>query len=525
MPSPLVLVTGATGYVGGRLVPRLLKSGQPVRAMARSLGKLGCRPWSRHPLAELAQADVMDPESLGRAARGCSAAYYLVHSMHPGQRDFAAADRTAASTMAQACKAEGVARIIYLSGLTGGKTSHDPGLSHHLRSRAEVAEILGSTGVPVTVLRAAQILGAGSASFEIMRYLVDRLPVMLTPRWVRTETQPIAVGDVLSYLEGCLAKPETKGQAYDIGGPDILSYKQLFDIYCKAAGLNKRLVIPVPFLSPWLSSHWVAVITPLPASLARPLILGLKNRVVCAENRIREIIPLELTDCATAIATALDNASRHAVDTCWSDAGAVTPPEWVARGDPKYAGGAIKECSHMARIQAPVHEVWKHVASIGGETGWFFGDFLWRLRGWMDNVSGGVGLRRGRRDPHTLYVGDALDFWRVLDVAENKGLLLLAEMNVPGEALLEFRLHEPEPGVTELVQRSRFLPRGLAGLAYWYATYPLHVYVFRGMLKALAKRVGKPLLAGPARYRESPACVPPNPGAHAERGTDTRGEE
>lgn len=511
MPNSPVLVTGATGYVGGRLVPWLLERGHRVRAMARSLDKLGCRPWAKHPNMELVQADVLDPESLRRAMAGVQAAYYLVHSMHPGARDFAAKDRQAAEVTALAATDQGVERIIYLSGLTGDKGADDPGLSHHLRSRAEVAQVLGSTGVPVTVLQAAQILGAGSASFEIMRYLVDRLPIMLTPRWVRTETQPISIRDVLGYLEGCLGAPETAGQTYDIGGPDIVTYRQLFEIYRKAAGLRKRLIIPVPLLTPWLSSHWLAVITPVPAALARPLILGLKNRVVCRDNRIREIIPLELTDCATAIGRALDKVRQHSVDTCWSDAGQVTAPEWVACGDAPYAGGSVKECSHFVRIQAPVAEIWKLVSAIGGETGWYFGDFLWRLRGWMDNFSGGVGLRRGRRDPETLYVGDALDFWRVLDVRENERLLLLAEMNVPGEALLEFRLRAIGPDETELVQRSRFLPKGLYGLAYWYATYPPHIFIFRGMLKAMAKRAGRPILEGPVRYDASaaPACSLP----------------
>ncbi|THB65347.1 MAG: SDR family oxidoreductase [Desulfovibrio sp.] len=499
MVSFPILVTGATGYVGGRLVPFLAKNGHGVRAMGRSLDKLACRPWASHANVKPIQGDVLDIASLRQALKGCTTAYYLIHSMEQGNDDFAAMDRKGAVNFAEAAAAEGVERIIYLSGLLPKNSEDDPTLSKHLRSRAEVATLLGQTQIPVTTLKAAQILGAGSASFEILRYLVDRLPIMLTPRWVRTLTQPISISDVLGYLKGCLDNEQTIGESFDIGGPDVVSYGHLFHIYSKAAGLRKRSIVPVPFLTPWLSSHWISLITPLPAALAKPLILGLKNSVVCHDHRIRELIPLNLMDCRTAMDRALNKVAQHSVDTCWSDAGTMHAPEWMTCGDPEYSQGKIQELSHVIRIKASREDVWRTVKSIGGENGWYWGNFLWKLRGWMDTLSGGVGLRRGRRDPEELFVGDALDFWRVLSIKEQEELQLVAEMKVPGEAMLRFTLSEPEPGVTDLVQTSRFLPRGLYGISYWYMTYPPHILVFRGMLKSIATRLNAPILHGPAK--------------------------
>lgn len=489
-----IAVLGATGYVGGRLVPALLNKGWRVRAVGRSATKLHCRPWGHHERLEIAKADVMDKSALVRSLVGCEAAYYLVHSMiGTGSEDYAELDRRAARNMAEAAAEAGVRRIIYL----GGMTPKDPNLSKHLRSRAEVADLLQEGAVPVTVLRAAIIIGSGSASFELIRYLVDRLPVMLTPKWVRTESQPISIRDVLGYLAGCLEHPETVGQDYDIGGPFIETYDNLFRIYAEEAGLRRRLIIPVPILTPWLSSHWLGLVSPIPVSLAKPLILGLRNRAVCRDFRIREIMPRELVDCRTAIRRALEKVKQHVVDTSWSDAGALNPPEWVVEGDAPYAGGTVLSDSYRVRLEGCPEELWDRVSAIGGETGWYYGDRLWKLRGWLDDLLGGVGLRRGRRDPRNVAVGDALDFWRVLDVSPPNRLLLLAEMKLPGEALLEFSMDQLGTGDTELTVTARFLPRGVAGLLYWWAVYPLHGLVFRGMIGSIASRTHCTVLDGP----------------------------
>jgi uncharacterized protein YbjT (DUF2867 family) len=502
MPSPSirtqpVLVTGATGYVGGRLVPQLLAAGYRVRALGRSLEKLRHRPWGSHPLIELAQGDVMDLSSLRRAAQGCWAAFSLVHSMTAATKDFPEADRQAARNMAQAAATAGLDRIIYLGGLGG---ADDPRLSEHLRSRHEVASILQSGAVPTTFLRAAMILGSGGAAFEILRYLVDRLPVMLTPRWVHTPVQPIAIRNVLTYLSGCLEGDETRGQTFDIGGPEVVTYRQLMDIYAEEAHLRRRLVIPVPVLTPRLSSYWIHLVTPVPAAIAQPLAEGLANPVVCLENRIREIIPQELLDCRQTIRLALQRIAQQRVDTCWSDAGPLVPPEWVACGDAPYAGGTVLSLGYRVRLAATPSEVWQVISRIGGETGWYYGDFLWAIRGGADRLLGGSGLRRGRRHPTELRVGDALDFFRVLEMEPNRRLLLLAEMKMPGEATLEFRLAAVD-GATELTQTARFLPRGLAGFAYWYALDPFHRHLYPHMLRAIATATGKPIIAGPERGR------------------------
>ena len=493
MDARPVAVLGATGYVGGRLVPRLLERGLVVRAVGRSAQKLYCRSWGGHERLEVAQADVLDRAGLERALAGCGAAYYLVHSMDPGAHDYAQRDRRAAQNMVEAARAAEVERIIYL----GGITPDDPYLSRHLRSRGEVADILKRGVVPVTVLRAAVILGSGSASFELIRYLVDRLPVMLTPKWVRTESQPISIRDVLGYLAGCLEHPETMGEDYDIGGPFIETYEQLFQIYAEEAGLRRRLIVPVPLLTPRLSSHWLGLVSPIPVALAKPLIMGLRNRVVCHDYRIREIMPRDLVDCRTAIRRALQKVEQRAVDTRWSDAGEVRPPEWAVAGDAPYAGGTVLSDAYRLHLGGCPEELWDRIRSIGGDTGWYYGDRLWRLRGFMDKLVGGVGLRRGRRDDTELAVGDALDFWRVLAVEPPNRLLLQAEMKLPGEALLEFRMDELPDGDTELTVTAIFLPRGVAGLAYWWAVYPLHGLVFRGMINSIADTTHCPVLGGP----------------------------
>jgi len=497
MKSAPILVTGATGYVGGRLIPALLDAGYRVRAMGRSLGKIGCRPWAGHSRVELVQGDVLDLDSLKAAAAGCRSAYYLVHSMIAQKEKFVEADRRAARNMVAAAAAARMDRIIYLGGLA--EATRVP-LSKHQKSRIEVADILQGGPVPTTDLRTPMILGSGSASFEILRYLVERLPIMTTPRWVRSLNQPIAIRNVIAYLVGCLEQDETIGQTYDIGGPDILTYRDLLDIYAREAGLPQRLVIPVPVLTPTLSALWIHLISPVPTSIALPLTEGLTSAAVCAEKRIQAIIPQQLLSCREAIRLALDRVKQEQVDTCWMDAGDLIEPEWAHCGDAEWAGGTIMKCGYRARIEAAVDDVWQPVTRIGGETGWYFGNILWRLRGIMDRLAGGVGLRRGRRHPTEIGVGDALDFWRVLEIEPPRRLLLVAEMKTPGEALLEFQITPLANGHTELQMLSRFLPKGLFGLVYWYGHYPFHQWIFYGMLKAIAKSIAKPIAFGPERF-------------------------
>ena len=349
-------------------------------------------------------------------------------------------------------------------------------------------------------MRAAMILGSGSASFEILRYLVERLPVMITPRWVRNPVQPIAIRNVLNYLQGCLENAGTTGGTFDIGGPDVLTYRRLLEIYAEEAGLAKRWIIPIPVLTPRLSSLWIHLITPVPSYIARPLTEGLQNPVVCREDRIRALIPQELMTCRDTIRLALGRIRNQCVETCWTDAGQPSIPEWINCGDASYSGGDILESGYRIVLDATPEDVWKPIVRIGGKTGWYSANALWFLRGLIDRLVGGIGLRRGRRDPARLYAGDSVDFFRVLEVEEGRHLHLLAEMKFPGEASLEFRLHPMKDGRTELQQLSRYVPKGLSGLLYWYLLYPFHEWVFRGMLKGIARAVGRPVIQGPDRF-------------------------
>jgi len=489
----LICVLGATGYVGGRLVAHLLHKGWKVRAVGRSIDKLRLRPYASHPDCEIATADLFEPESLRKALEGCHAAYYLVHSME-GHGDFAARDRLAAENMVRAAEQVGLERIIYL----GGLIPDDPVISHHLQSRAEVGGILCGGSVPCTFFRAGLILGAGSASFEIMRYLVDRLPVMVTPKWVRTESQPISIRDVIFYLAGCLDHEETMGNAYDIGGPDVETYEGLFKIYAQEAGLRKRIIIPVPFLTPKLSSYWLGLVSPIPVALARPLILGLRNRVVCKDNRIREIMPLELSDTRTAIQRALEKLEQNVPEICGSDEDVVQRPEWRTCGDASYAGGQQFESAFRMELRGCKKEVWDKISTIGGENGWYGNEFLWELRGKIDRLLGGVGYRRTRPESLELNIGDTIDFWRVLDVQANRRLLLAAEMRLPGEATLEYSLSENDNN-TVLVMRSRFYPRGIAGLFYWNLSRLVHDLVFKDMIRGLCDSTGCTVTNGPEK--------------------------
>ena len=492
-----ILVTGGSGYIGGRLIPRLLDAGYQVKALARTPEKLSGRPWGNHPNLEIIKGDVLDPDSLTAAVSGCRAAYYLVHSMLPGVSDFADTDKTAAENMAKAATAAGLDQIIYLSGLGEDNAP----LSHHLQSRTEVGDYLRQGKVPVTILRAAMIIGSGSASFEILRYLVDRLPVMVTPRWVSTPCQPIGVRNVLHYLIGCLEQPQTIGKTFDIGQPQVTNYRELMEIYAEEAGLRKRLIIPIPLLTPRLSSYWIHLVTPVPAAIARPLAEGLSNPVICTENSITELLPQELFDARKAIRLALDRIRQQQVETTWSDSGNLQPAEWSSTGDPSWSGGSVFEDSRELVLEATAGEIWPAVTSIGGDVGYYYANWLWQLRGLIDRLGGGVGLQRGRRSAAALYPGDVVDFWRVLAIKPQQQLLLIAEMKLPGKATLSFKLIEQDDGVTALQQTARFLPRGLFGLLYWYLVTPFHFFVFNGMIRGIGAAVKKPIRSGPRRIK------------------------
>jgi uncharacterized protein YbjT (DUF2867 family) len=427
--------------------------------------------------------------------------------MNPEHRAFFAdADRQLARNFIEAAERAGLKRIIYL----GGAGVYGPELSPHLKSRMEVGRILQSESIPVTILNAAIILGSGSASFEILRYFVERFPVMIIPsRVIDTRIQPISIINALKYLSGCLEKEETTGQTYDIGGPDILTYRQLINLYAEITELRKPLIFSPSFLPSFAIGQRIAfflarIILPLPPSILHPLLEGAVNEVIVRDYRIRKIIHQKLLSCEDVIRRAIKKDSLKIVETRWTDAGNLKPPEWAQEGDAPYAGGTLLRGGFRVKLMASPFDIWNVISRIGGNNGYYYGDILWRIRGWMDTLAGGAGLRRGRRHPEKLFVGDALDFWRVLEVAPPERLILVAEMKLPGEAILEFEINSEENNISELKIATRFRPRGLYGMLYWYAMLPFHNLLFGGMLKAIAKRVKSPVVQKPEKFMPGP---------------------
>ena len=470
-----VLVTGATGYIGGRLVSRLLSCGYQVRCFARAAERLRGRFQAE---IEIVEGDIADEAALARALESCDAAYYLVHSMS-STHAFADADREAARRFGEAARIAGVGKIVYLGGLGDDRDA----LSMHLRSRHEVGEVLRASGVPVLEFRAALIIGSGSISFEMMRYLTERLPVMIAPRWVMTRCQPIGIRDVLAYLVAALDLKTHDSRIYEIGGADVLAYRDMMLRYAAIRGL-RRYVVVVPFFTPQLSSYWVHLVTPISARLAQPLIRGLHNEVIvrdrAANTDFPQIVPIGFDE---AVHRALDRYRSAGAETTWFDA-------FDLHTLPKNFSGAkegmlidVREC-HADTSAERVAAVF---SSLGGSRGWLVADALWRLRGWLDRAVGGVGLRRGRRSPTDLREGDVVDFWRVEAYRPERLLRLRAEMKLPGLAWLQFEANADPSGGSTLRQTAFFEPRGLFGLLYWYGVAPIHKWVFGSMAKHIVR--------------------------------------
>ena len=477
-----VLVTGATGYVGGRLVPKLLEQGYSVRVLAREPHRLDGVPW--HDDVEIIQGDLQVRADVARAVSAVDVVYYLVHSMSSAG-DFEVVERRVATLVAEEAKSAQVKRIVYLGGL------HPKGqLSRHLGSRREVGEILVASGVPTIALQAGVIIGSGSASFEMIRHLTEILPAMPAPKWVRNKIQPIAIRDVLHYLVKSAELPPEINRAFDIGGPDVFRYFQLMNGYAKEAGLKERLILALPVLTPWLASQWVNLVTPIPRSLAVPIIESLLHDAVMKNHDIDDVIPPPaegLTGFRRSVELALVRMRSGEVETSWRNTEVIGAPSDPLPSDPEWAGHTVYTDSREVTVAAPSDELWKVVESIGGDNGWYSLPVAWAARGLLDKLVGGVGLRRGRRDPDKLLTGDALDFWRVEKIERGSFLRLRAEMKLPGLAWLEFTVTPVGEEHSTLSQRAIFFPQGLGGRLYWFAVTPLHGIVFAGMARSMGK--------------------------------------
>lgn len=483
-----ILVTGATGYIGRQLVPRLLAAGHHVSALVRDSHRgAAVLP----PGVRVVEGDVLQPETLTPALDGIEVAYYLVHSMGGDEFSFEERDRRAARTFGEAASAAGLKRIIYLGGLGDERTR----LSAHLRSRQEVGAILSTSGVPVTEFRAAIIIGAGSASFEMLRELTERLPVMVCPRWVVSPIQPIAVGDVLTYLTGCLDVPATTGQVLEIGGPEVMTYQQMMQRFAHLCGL-RRLIIRVPVLTPRLSSYWVDIVTTVPATVARPLIEGLRSAVVVHDFTAHRLLPVRLTPFDDAVRAALSERrpGRHELPLVWLR----RLPERLFRIVRDRLWSPILFDRGVQRISASPEVVYAELTGIGGPNGWYFLDRAWRLRGALDRRFGGPGLDRLTPLPVDIHPGDRRDFWQVLEAEPNRRVRLRALMRLPGEAELEWVVTPGETGGSVLYQTARFRPAGLLGRVYWYGLLPVHLIIFRGLRRAIAARAAHRARAGGA---------------------------
>ena len=491
-PKRRILVTGASGYVGGRLVRHLLleNSDLTIRVMVRDKRKISGQSWVND--VEISIANASDYEQTLAALQGVHTAFYLLHSINYGT-NYDEIESEMAHNFAKAAHAAGVSQIVYLGGI-----ANDAHISKHLESRANTGKQLASTSVPVMEIRAGIIIGSGSASFEMLRHLTHRLPIMTVPKWVSNRTQPIAVRDIMWYLSRAAELPQPVGGVFDVGGPEILSYGDMLQRFAKISGLRKRWIIKVPVLTPGLSSLWIGLVTPVPTSLARPLVGSLISEVVADPKKsISAFIPEPdegLLNLTQAIELAISRVHNNDVETRWSDAAFPTAPWQKAQGDPDWAGATLFEDKKIKITSASHQSLWECVESIGGEKGWYGADFLWLIRGVLDRMVGGVGLRRGRRDPVHLRIGDGLDFWRVEELSPPNSLKLYAEMVLPGKAWLEFTIEDViENGVEmrKITQNASFQPRGLGGAVYWYSILPLHTFVFPTMIRNIVRAANR----------------------------------
>jgi uncharacterized protein YbjT (DUF2867 family) len=499
-PGARILVTGASGYVGGRLVAELLASGYRVRCLVRTPAKLDAAPWRGE--VEVVEGDVEG--DLADAFRGVDAAYYLIHAIGASS-DWQERELRQAANFRDAAAAAAVDRIVYLGGLgdDGGT------LSHHLSSRHDVGRVLASGPVPVTELRAAVVIGSGSASFEMLRYLVEVLPVMVTPRWVRTRCQPIAIRDVLRYLVAVLTESSTADRVLEIGGPEVLTYEEMMRVYAEEADLRRRLIVRVPVLSPRLSSLWVGLVTPLPRSLARPLVDSLVNEVVVNDGGITSLLPGPLLTYREAVRLALGNIEAGEVATSWAGAELRgRDPAAVMPTDPDWSGGTVLADRRSTEVDASPSAVYQTIVRIGGKQGWYRSDWLWSVRGWLDKLVGGPGMRRGRRHPTDLRIGDAVDFWRVEALEPDRLVRLRAEMRLPGDAWLEWQIEPVRHDRCRVRQMARFHPRGLWGRVYWFSVAAFHRLVFPGLLSGIVDDAERRHASGEPAAVPEPSAAP-----------------
>lgn len=475
----VIAVTGATGYIGGRLVPLLLEQGHSVRVLTRRSNALRDVPWGTR--VQIVEGDLTDPQAADQLCEGAEVLYYLVHSMG-GTSNFAPVEERCAHTIVEAARAAGIGRLVYLSGL------HPEGeLSRHLASRVEVGRILESSGIPTITLQAGLIIGSGSASFEMVRHLTDVLPVMPAPRWVLNRVQPIAVRDALHYLGACAGLPPEVSGTYDIGGPEAHSYGDMMRLYADAAGIRRPVILALPVLTPWLAAQWVNLVTPIPRALAIPLVESLQHDCVMRNRDIDGVIDRPaggLTGYRRSVELALAKMRDDTVETTWTTAHALEAPAEPLPSDPQWAGHTVFTDVRERETGASPAALFRVIASLGGETGYYSLPGAWALRGLMDKLAGGVGLRRGRRNRTSLALGDAVDWWRVEELVPDRLLRLRAEMRVPGRAWLELSVEPTESG-SHYRQRAVFFPEGLAGRLYWLAILPFHGVIFSSMARRI----------------------------------------